>query len=447
MATKPTKAPRITRTAKAVQQALQSQGVDAGAVAKAAEQAAKNEVRRQAKVQQAKASGDKVRENRSELQGIDISVLAKSKDKAKAELDRLMREAEADAALMVQTGAAVQEADAQRLNRMLERGVELRQPNASVCSAETDGILGLTAKQQVYIDLLTRDLHRARDGKFNADGKPLKLDASTRTIKSNCAAIIAGCQLQSGKVQVDLRVTDSKGKESTKEQTLTIDDFAKFVKSPPSNLVRSGQSSMFQRAAGWARMIRTSNGLKSKKGTNTTKLLDGSKVISKLEATLGKLPLHVSGVIALLQWGVAQAHKHVPDGNEKVFATGAREWLHVVERVFKEVDAKSKGSNIDTHEGEGGIAGSNVIDMMPEALKRRIAAIYEERKADNKPKRKQVTQQPRPGNRSGLFYVCCFRSFMPLGCRAVNRLLTTHHDTPSGVCLCDSSQIAEADNR
>jgi hypothetical protein len=389
------KAPRITRTTKAVKQALEAGNVDAIAVAKAAETAAKNEVKRQQRVAKAKQGGDATRSIKpetgnsgkrviSELQGIDVSVLAKSKDKAQAELKRLMEEAHADAELMMQTGDAVQKADQERLVRMLERGMELRQPNASVIQDESEGILGLTAKQQVYIDLLTRDLHKARDGTFNSDGKPLKLDASTRTIKSNCAAIIAGCQLQTGTITVELKETDSKGKETKVERKLTLDDYAKFVKSPPTNLVRSGQSSMFQRAAGWARQIRTSHGLKSKKGNGATvKLLDAAKVISKLEATFRGLPLHATGIIALLQWGVATAQKAAPDANAKVFAIGARDWLHTIDRVFKETDAKSTPSDVDTKESGLGDAG-NVISMMPEALKRRIADLYEERAEDRK---------------------------------------------------------------
>jgi hypothetical protein len=382
---------KATRISKAVKQALEQQGVDASAVSKAAEQAATNEVKRQVKVAASKAAADKLRKADptasavlvAEQAGIDISALAKSKAQAKAEFDKLSKLADDDAKLMLTTSEAVQKADQQRLQRMLERGKALRQPNASVITDESTGILGLTMRQQVYVDLLTRELHKARDGKFNSDGKPLKLDASTRVIKSNCAAIIAGCQLGGGKITVELRETDSKGKEKTVEKTLTIDDYSKFVMTPPTNLVRSGQSSMFQRAAQWARQIRTSHGLKSSKGNGKgAKLLDAGKVIRKLESTFKGERFHGSGLIALLQWGAATAARDVPEGNTKVYASAMREWLHNVDRVFREVDAKSKPSDVDTHEETG--INQSVIDMMPEALKRRIVEITEQRKADEK---------------------------------------------------------------
>jgi hypothetical protein len=382
---------KATRISKAVKQALEQQGVDASAVSKAAEQAATNEVKRQVKVAASKAAADKLRKADptasavlvAEQAGIDISALAKSKAQAKAEFDKLSKLADDDAKLMLTTSEAVQKADQQRLQRMLERGKALRQPNASVITDESTGILGLTMRQQVYVDLLTRELHKARDGKFNSDGKPLKLDASTRVIKSNCAAIIAGCQLGGGKITVELRETDSKGKEKTVEKTLTIDDYAKFVMSPPTNLVRSGQSSMFQRAAQWARQIRLSHGLKSSKGNGKgAKLLDAGKVIRKLEAAFKGERFHGTGLIALLQWGAATAARDVPEGNTKVYANAMREWLHNVDRVFREVDAKSKPSDVDTHEETG--INQSVIDMMPEALKRRIVEITEQRKADEK---------------------------------------------------------------
>jgi hypothetical protein len=382
---------KATRISKAVKQALEQQGVDASAVSKAAEQAATNEVKRQVKVAASKAAADKLRKADptasavlvAEQAGIDISALAKSKAQAKAEFDKLSKLADDDAKLMLTTSEAVQKADQQRLQRMLERGKALRQPNASVITDESTGILGLTMRQQVYVDLLTRELHKARDGKFNSDGKPLKLDASTRVIKSNCAAIIAGCQLGGGKITVELRETDSKGKEKTVEKTLTIDDYSKFVMTPPTNLVRSGQSSMFQRAAQWARQIRLSHGLKSSKGNGKgAKLLDAGKVIRKLEAAFKGERFHGTGLIALLQWGAATAARDVPEGNTKVYASAMREWLHNVDRVFREVDAKSKPSDVDTHEETG--INQSVIDMMPEALKRRIVEITEQRKADEK---------------------------------------------------------------
>jgi hypothetical protein len=249
---------------------------------------------------------------------------AKKDTEAKQKMKLIQKQAATDAEQIIQAGEQRNAANMTMLATALDRGRALRIPRATLFRDEKAGhIVGCHDLHLFYLGEFAGALTKRRGLK--------EADAYVKRIKSDFAALLSACQINSGTIAVRQRADD----DGNREATVKIDDFATWAKSIPGSIEFTGREP-FVRAVQAARLLRTTAGYVPGRAPRRA----GVRTVISPAAVTEMLDRHVHGragppgLMSMADWLAREFQAVIPQQMKREFQAATTVWRETLERAI-----------------------------------------------------------------------------------------------------------------
>lgn len=243
---------------------------------------------------------------------------------AKKRMQQIITQAAHDAEQIVNAAKQRDAANMTMLETALDRGAALRNPRATLFRDEKQGhIVGCHELHVFYLNEFVGALAKRRGLK--------EPDAYAKRVKSDFAALLSACQLQSGKIKVRQQADD----EGKRETTVAIEDFAAWAKAIPQSIQFTGREP-FMRAVQAARLLRSAEGYVPGRAPRRA----GVRTPIKPQAVTEMLDRQLHGragppgLMSVADWLARECSALVPQQLQREFKAATTVWRETLERAL-----------------------------------------------------------------------------------------------------------------